>query len=74
MTLRKRLAKLEAQSGSADGAKIIIRQIFWADGNGKAYIGKALTPTGWKNVSAGAEITEAEFQKRLAKLVEGDAT
>lgn len=73
MTLRKRLTKLEAQSGPADGEKIIIRQIVWAGGDVKAYIGKALTPTGWKTISAGAEITEAEFQRRLAKLVEGGA-
>lgn len=71
MTLRKRLAKLEAQNGPADGGKTIIRQIVWADGDVKAYIGKALTPTGWKTLSAGADITEVEFERRLRVMMEG---
>ncbi|TVS05399.1 MAG: hypothetical protein EA407_02085 [Rhodobacteraceae bacterium] len=72
MTIKRRIAKLESKRGlDCNPVKIITHQIVWANGDVKAYLGKALTPTGWQTISAGADTTEAEFERRLQAMAEG---
>lgn len=72
MTLSRRIQKLEVQRGESRGPKVIIRPILW-QGSEKpiAWLGRALTPDGWKTVSAGSEVSEEEFSKRLWSMADG---
>lgn len=74
MVLEKRISKLEAQTSAVDCVKTITRIIVWANGDRLAYIGSALTPTGWHTISANADLTEVEFENRLLAMAEGRAT
>ena len=77
MSLRKRLAKLEARREVAHtGPRIIIRDIFRrSDGGRVQSIGaftKVLTALGWQTITRKDEEPEAEFQLR-AEAMAGDA-
>lgn len=75
MALSKRLEKLEAQRGEIDGPRVIIRRILWQDSQESVgFVGRALTPTGWRTVSAGADTSEEEFERRLWRMAEEKCT
>jgi hypothetical protein len=73
MTLRKRLAKLEARREvTHTGPRIIIHDIVWrSDGGGVQSIGafaKVLTASGWHTITQKEEEPEAEFHRRAEAL------
>ena len=73
MTLRKRLAKLEAKrDGRQLGPRIIITDVYWRDDEGNlqsiAQIAKVLTGSGWANLTRMDDEAEAEFQARADAL------
>lgn len=71
MGLDKRIQKLEARCAVAQGPKVIIRRILWKDREKPiAWLGRALTPTGWRTVSAGADTSEEEFAGKLWEMAE----
>ncbi len=79
MTLRKRLAKLEAQRFRPHGGpRIIVHDIVWRTDDGGvrsiAQMASVLTGAGWETINRAADEPEAEFESRLCTMAEGRTT
>jgi hypothetical protein len=73
MTLRRRLAKLEARREvTHTGPRIIIHEIVWRDDEGLlksvAQIANVLTADGWQIVSRGDNESEPAFHTRVEAM------
>lgn len=69
MTLRNRLAKLEAQRPSAEaGPRILMHSIVWRTEEGRlneiAAFARVLTPSGWQTITRAEGEAEADFHLR----------
>jgi hypothetical protein len=76
MTLRKRLAKLEAQREvTHTGPRVVMFNACWRDDEGNlqsiAQIAHVLTPSGWQTITRKEEEAEAVFHLR-AEALAGD--
>lgn len=73
MTLRKRLAWLEAQRhGRTEWPRVIMFNACWRDDKGNlqsiAQMAKVLTPSGWHTINRHDDEPEASFQLRAEAM------
>jgi hypothetical protein len=69
MTLRQRLARLEAQRATNHAeADILIHEIAWANGDVIGAIARVLTPTGWETIMRWAGEPGEAFEARAEAL------